>query len=83
MIPTACVSNRWEEEGLTKTKNRFEVEREAAVMKEGSRRRNAYSIDPLCNPGNMPARFVAVVVAVAESTRMARMQESVVPVKVT
>lgn len=80
MIPTACVSSRWEEEGSKKMKKRFEVEREAAVGEEEYRQKSADPIDRLCNPGNTPARFVVVVVA--EGIHTARMKEFVIPAKV-
>jgi len=78
MIPTACVSSRWEEEDLKKMKKRFEVEREAAVREEAPRQKNADSIDHPCSPGNMPARFVVVV---AEGIHTAHMKEFVIPAK--
>jgi hypothetical protein len=80
MIPTACVSSRWEEEGSKKMKKRFEVEREAAVGEEEHRQKSADSIDRPYNPGNMPARFVVVVAE--EGIHTARMKEFVIPVKV-
>jgi hypothetical protein len=80
MIPTACVSSRWGEEGLKKMKKRFEVEREAAVGEEEHHQKSADSIDRPCNPGNMPARFVVVVAE--EGIHTARMREFVILAKV-
>ena len=60
-------------------RKRFEVEREAAVGEEERRQKSADSIDRLCNPGNMPARFVVVV---AEGIHTVRMKEFVIPAKV-